>query len=472
MPCRLSGSLKRGAVAYLLKMDENKEELTMNKTRLSRALIATAFAVALSACGAKSAEIASAQEGSQVTEVTQAVVVSDQALAESSDTTSAQSEQTQSDASSSSTSATMTSIASMTSDGIVDTTDFFSDRDLTQEADLSGASNITVENDREITITEEGTYVLSGEATNATIVVNADETAKVQLVLDGLTVTNDDYPVIYVVSADKTFVTTASGSQNTLSVTGTFRADGETSTDAAIFSKDDLVLNGLGTLTISSTDNGITSKDDLKITGGTYNITCTSDALEANEDIRIAGGDFTITTDKDGMHAGNDDDTTSGAIYICGGTFKIDAQGDGIQGNAVVQIDDGTFELSAAEAIESTYIQMNGGDVSISSWDDGINASYKSTAYTPTIDIRGGNLSITMAQGDTDAIDSNGYIYVSGGTIDISAQFAFDYDMGAEHTGGTIYVNGEEVSEITESMMMGGGMGGRGMGGEMGGPGF
>ena len=48
-------------------------------------------------------------------------------------------------------------------------------------------------------------------------------------------------------------------------------------------------------------------------------------------------------------------------------------------------------------------------------------------------------------------------------TVDISAQFAFDFDYGAEMTGGTVYVNGEQVYEITESMMGGqGGMGGRG----------
>ena len=73
-----------------------------------------------------------------------------------------------------------------------------------------------------------------------------------------------------------------------------------------------------------------------------------------------------------------------------------------------------------------------------------------------------------MAQGDTDALDSNGNLLVSGGTIDITAQFAFDYDGTASFTGGTITVNGEQVTEITNSMMMGGGMG---PGGEMGGMG-
>ena len=95
---------------------------------------------------------------------------------------------------------------------------------------------------------------------NASIIVNAGDEDKVQIVLDGVSITNESTPCIYVKSADKVFVTTTD-SENTLTVTGSFTADGDTNTDAVIFSKDDLVLNGVGTLTISSTDNGIAGKD-------------------------------------------------------------------------------------------------------------------------------------------------------------------------------------------------------------------
>ena len=348
--------------------------------------------------------------------------------------------------------------------------DLFTERDLNQTPDLSDAEEITLTDGQTCTITEAGTYLLAGTAENAQIVVDAAEDAKVQLVLDALTVTNDSQPVVYIKSADKVFVTTTD-SENTLSVTGAFSADGETNTDAVIFSKEDLVLNGTGTLTITSTDNGVSCKDDLKITGGTYVISCASDALEANDSISIADGDFTITAGKDGLHCENDEDLSLGGICILGGSFRIEASSDGIQGTTLTQIDGGTFQISAAEGIESTYIQINGGDVSVSATDDGINASQKSTACDVCVEITGGSLSVTMAQGDTDAIDSNGSILVSGGTIDISAQFAFDYVTTASHTGGTITVNGETVSEITQSMMMGGfgGMGGQGQMGQMGG---
>ncbi len=345
----------------------------------------------------------------------------------------------------------------------------FTERDLRQEADLADASNIALANGKDVSITEEGTYVLSGTATDVTVTVDADSAAKVQLVLDEASITNVDAPAIYVKSADKVFVTTAKGSNNALAVTGTFAADGETNTDAAIFSKDDLVLNGLGTLEISSSDNGVTSKDDLKITGGTYAITCESDALEVNDNLYASDGTLTINTKKDGVHAENEEDETLGNVSISGGTWTIEAGNDAIQGNACVQIDGGAFKLSAAEAIESTQVIINDGTIDVQATDDGINATNKVSIGTPTIQIAGGNITITMAQGDTDALDSNGNLYISGGTVAITAQSAFDYDGEGRLTGGTVTVNGEEVTALQNSMM-GGGMGG-GMGGRKGGAG-
>ena len=153
-------------------------------------------------------------------------------------------------------------------------------------------------------------------------------------------------------------------------------------------------------------------------------------------------------------------------IYISGGTFTIDAEDDGIQGTTIVQIDGGTFGLSAGEAIEGTYVQINGGTIGIEASDDGINASNKSTAVSTLLEINGGELTINMAQGDTDALDSNGDLIINGGTVDITAQFAFDFERSAELNGGTVTVNGEQVTSITNSMMGGGMMGGRGgMGG-------
>lgn len=342
------------------------------------------------------------------------------------------------------------------------TTDAFTERDLAQTADTSAATSLSLADGKDITITEEGVYVISGSASESTIVVEAADTAKVQIVLDGVSITNTDFPTIYVKSADKVFVTLQG--ENTLEVTGTFVADGETSTDGVIFSKDDLCLNGTGSLTINSSEHGIVSKDDLKVTGGTYTISAAAGSgLRANDSVRIASGTFTINAE-DGIKAKNDDDNELGYIYIQDGTFNITTTDNGIQGYAFVWIDGGTFKLDGTECIEGTYIQINDGEFEINASDDAINASVKSSVYTPTIEINGGTMTVNMASGDTDALDSNGYLYIKGGTLNLNAQSPFDYAWGAEMTGGEVYVNGQQITEIYDAMA-------GGMGGQMGGPG-
>lgn len=347
----------------------------------------------------------------------------------------------------------------MVTGGAIDTTDLFTDRDLEQTADVSEATTYTVSDGQTINITSDGVYVITGTASNASIIVEAGDEDKVQLVLDGVTMTNDSTPCIYVKSADKVFVTTTD-SENTLSVTGTFTADGDTNTDAVIFSKDDLVLNGVGVLNIQSSDNGVTCKDDLKITGETINIVCQSDGLEANDSIRIADGEISISTNKDGIHAENDDDDTVGYFYMCGGTLKVKAGDDAVHATTIVQIDGGELDLSAHEGLEATWIQINDGTVNIAASDDGINAAYKSAKISPTAEFNGGYVTIVMGSGDTDAVDSNGNLIITGGTLDITAQSPFDYDGVCQKTGGTLIVNGTETDTIS-NQMMGGGMGGR-----------
>ena len=345
----------------------------------------------------------------------------------------------------------------------IDTSSLFTDRDLENTPDLKNAKELKVSDGETVEITEEGVYLLSGSAKNCTVKVNADKKAKVQLVLNGVSITNSDSPAIYVISADKVFVTTAENTENTLTVTDTFKADGDIKTDAVIFSKSDLVLNGLGKLDIQSkSGNGVTSKDDLKVTGGTYTMNTALDSLEANDLIAVSGGIFTVDTQKDALHCDS-------YVYIKDGTFTINAKSDGIQGDVVVQIDGGSMKIDSSEGIESTYVQINGGTISINASDDGINASQKCEGQTPTVEITGGDITIVMAKGDTDGIDANGIIKVSGGKIDVTAPcMSFDYDKNAEYTGGTIIINGEEVNKIPEETMGGPG-GGRGMMG--GGPG-
>lgn len=293
-----------------------------------------------------------------------------------------------------------------------------------RSADLTDATYLTVESGQDITIDSEGTYVLSGTATDAEIIVDAGDDEVVELILDGLNITNSDKSAICVLNAGTVSVTLSESS--TLKVTGEFAEDEETNANAVIYSKTDLILGGTGTLTIESTDAGVKTKDNLKVNGG---------------------------------------------------TLVINAEGDGLHATETLVIDDGELNITAAEGIESTVVRINGGNITIEATDDGINASQKSDSYSVLFEMNDGYVKITMAQGDTDGIDSNGDIVINGGTIDVSGQSCFDYDGTCEFNGGTIIENGEEVDTIT-NQFAGGGMGGPGgepgeMGapGEMGGPG-
>ena len=364
--------------------------------------------------------------------------------------------------SSGSTISTKTTTNAQTTSTALDTSAEFTDRDLEQTADTSDATTLTVSDGKDVTISEEGVYIVTGDAKNATIIVDADDTAKVQLVLSDLTITNESAPAIYVKSADKVFITTTG--TNKLTVSGEFEADDDTNLDAVIFSKEDITLNGTGTLTISSMANGISCKDDLKITGGTIIIDCTEDALEANDSIAIADGNITIKTDKDGLHAEYDEDDSVGYIYIAGGTISINSGDDGIHATTVVKIDGGEISISAYEGIEGTLVQINDGTIDITASDDGINAGQKSKQVTVGIEINGGDITIDMGRGDTDAVDSNGYLTLAGGTLTINAQSPFDYDGQLAFTGTKLIVNGTETTSV-QNQMMGGeaaGFGGKG----------
>ena len=338
--------------------------------------------------------------------------------------------------------------ASAEFDSILDTDDMFTDRDLRQTADLDDAVSYAVKDGEDIRIDTEGVYVLRGSASDVTVYVEAGKEDKVQLVLDGVSITNGGFPCIYVKSADKVFVTTSVDSA--LTVTGKFAPDGDVNADGVIFSRADLVLNGTAGLTISSADNGVVCKDDLKITGGSYEIAADSRCLDANDSIRIADGVLTLTAGSDALRAENDDDDALGFVYIQAGELTVTAVEDAIQAHSVVQIDGGTINLTAAEGLEGTYVQVNGGTVEIAARDDGINGAAMSDAYRPTVEINGGALTIVMASGDTDGIDCNGDIVVNGGTVDVTGGSTFDYDGEGLLNGGTVIVNGVQVTELPD----------------------
>ena len=350
---------------------------------------------------------------------------------------------------------TSTSSSSSTT---VSTSDMFTKRDLDSSYDESKATKIklsdsktTVSGDgakyssengvNTVTITKEGTYILSGEL-NGQIFVDTDKTAKVQIVLNGVTISSKSTAAIQVKQADKVFLTLAKGSENTLTENGEFASDDTSTVDGVIFSKDDLTINGTGSLKISTASgHGVVSKDDLVIASGTIDITSSGHGLQGKDSVRIADGTITISSSNDGIHSENKDDSSLGFVYIKDGTIKITAVDDGIHSVNNVTIDGGTISVSeSSEGIEGQSIDINGGKIDVTSSDDGLNAASSSSSSDNTNQGFGG----PGGPGGGDmSVDENAYIKITGGEIHISAEGdGVDSNGNFEVTGGTVYVEG------------------------------
>lgn len=258
---------------------------------------------------------------------------------------------------------------------VINTTELFSNRDFetayTEKGSavisLNGstascASNAVQINGSTVTILDEGTYILSGTLDDGQIIVKAGKDDKTQLVLNGVSIHSETSAPIYVLQADKVFVTLAEGSGNTLSNGGTFTAIDENNIDAVVFSKEDITFNGAGSLTIDSpAGHGVVSKDSLTITGGKYHITAASHGIDGKDDVCIADGTFSITSGKDGVHAEHDEDASLGYLYIENGTFDITSGGDGLSASASAQIEDGVFRIVSGGGSDQASQQTSGG---------------------------------------------------------------------------------------------------------------
>ena len=256
----------------------------------------------------------------------------------------------------------------------VDTDGLFSQRDLEQSWDENTAVRIELTGDTAssdsdavqidggtVTITSEGVYVLSGTLSNGSIIVDARDEDKVQLVLNGVSVTSSDFAAIYAKNADKVFVTLAENTENTLVNENGFTEIDDNHVDAVIFSKCDLTLNGAGELTVTSpAGHGIVSKDELTITGGIYTITASGHGLAGKDSVAIAAGSFVIDSGKDGIHAEDEDDSEAGFIYLSDGDFTITAQGDGISASGMLEIAGGNYHITTGGG--SAASEMKGGD--------------------------------------------------------------------------------------------------------------
>ena len=287
-------------------------------------------------------------------------------------------------------------------------------------AEINGSGAYFLDGD--VIIYAAGSYVLEGTLEDGSVIVNETSKTKgrVRVLLNGVDIHSEDSAAVDIEEATHVYLTLAEGTDNVLS-------DGETYSDEAVnanirgalFSRDDLTINGSGSLTITgSYRHGIVCNDDLRVTGGNIYITAKEDGIHVNESARFTGMELTISAGDDGITVSNDDN--EGELLVESGTIRI---------------------LSCTEGLESEKVTINGGSIDVSFTDDGVNAA----GTEPLLQINGGELRFVSADGrDVDGLDSNTNIEINGGTILVSVSadgMNNAIDFGSE-SGGACYING------------------------------
>ena len=286
-----------------------------------------------------------------------------------------------------------------------------------------------------LTITEEGTYVLSGTLSDGQVVVEAADDAKVQLVLDGASIANADGPAITVLSGDKCIITLTEGSENSLSDGTDYAIDDEDEGfGAAVYSKVDLTLDGTGSLEVNgSLKHAVFSQDDLVIAGGTYVLKAVGDGLHGHDSVLIVDGDITIEAGDDGI-VSNDEDEDHGYVSIDGGTLDITAGDDGIQAFNYLRVTDGDAKVrSGDDALHSDGCEkIAGGTVKVDAEDDAFHAEY-------ILQVDSGTLEIASS---TEGLEGQ-QIIVNDGEVDIVASDDAINASSAGSTGSTMQEGGQ-----------------------------
>ena len=261
----------------------------------------------------------------------------------------------------------------------------------------------------DVSITAAGTYVFSGDCDNGSITVKKGVTG-VTIVLNGLTLTNDDSAAITLNKTAEASLIAAAGTTNTVADT-----EGSNDENAAVKVKSGaaLAIGGTGTLTVDgNAKNGIKGAADAVITVAEVklNINAVNDGLSCDDELNITGGTLSITAGGDAVKASpdtgdteNPDTTSLGNVTISGGTLTLNATKDGIQADGDLTISGGTF-----------HVKTNGGHTTALTDDS---ASCKGFKAGGALTVTGGTLTVDSAD---DALHASTDVTISGGTLTLA----------------------------------------------------
>ncbi|MBR1630156.1 MAG: carbohydrate-binding domain-containing protein [Lachnospiraceae bacterium] len=285
----------------------------------------------------------------------------------------------------------------------------FSTNDLNPDWDTSDATKIALNGDEatvsgggayayegDVIIGQAGDYVLSGQLSDGSIIVDSNNSSKIWIYLDGVDLNCSDSAAFRVEQADKVFLTLADGSENRIASGADYSSDAvDDGVDGALYSKDDVTINGNGSLVVEAQyKHGIAANDDLVLAGGSLEVTAPQDAIHANDSVRIREAEVSLSAEDDGLavakedgyfymesgsvsiDSGDDAVHTAGDIEIVGGDIQIAAADDGLHSDTAIAVSGGQILLSECyEGLEALTIDVSGGDLEIHATDDALNAN-------------------------------------------------------------------------------------------------
>ncbi len=305
---------------------------------------------------------------------------------------------------------------------------------------LSGSSGTISDTTRgssgsTVTVTSKGVYRVTGSSEGVTIAVNdTAESGNITLILDNVTMTGTS-SLIYVQAADKVILQCVGENELTFSGSSAQTADG------AVYAKDDLTVNGSGTLTIRSAAHGIVCKNDLKITGAVLTVEAEGAGLKAGDSVRIGGGTTSVTAGRDGIQVENS--AGDSFFYMDGGTLAVDAGYDGIQ-------------VTSGGAVFTGYLKLAGGELSVTAGGGAAqskNGSVSQKGLRCGGDILIGEARVTVDAAD-DAVHSGASVRITGGVLSASSSDdGIHADDSLTITGGSVTVaksyEGLEAEKVT-----------------------